>query len=58
MDFVLGPLSDEEKAQIPELADKIIHGMKDFATQGVQRAMNTVNAKKTALDTPTETPEA
>ena len=26
VDFVLGALSDEEKAQIPELADKIIHG--------------------------------
>ena len=44
--------------QVDFVADKIIHGMKDFATLGVQRAMNTVNAKKTAPDTPTETPEA
>ena len=45
VDFVLGPLSADEKAVIPGLADKIVHGMKDFATLGVQRAMNTVNAK-------------
>ena len=45
IDFVLGDLSADEKAIIPGLADKIVHGMKDFATLGVQRAMNTVNAK-------------
>ena len=45
IDFVLGPLSAEEKAQIPDLAGRIIQGIKDISTIGVQRAMNTVNAK-------------
>ena len=50
IDFVLGELSEEDRAIVPELADKIIHGMKDFATLGVQRAMNTVNAKPKPKD--------
>ena len=45
IDFVLGDLSAEEKAQIPALASRIIQGIKDISTIGVQRAMNTVNAK-------------
>ena len=45
IDFVLGDLSAEEKEQIPLMADKIVRGLKDFCTLGVQRAMNTVNAK-------------
>jgi PTH1 family peptidyl-tRNA hydrolase len=56
IDYVLGDLSADEKAAIPELANKIVHGMMDFATLGVQRAMNTVNAK-TAQNSPSETPE-
>ena len=67
VDFVLGDLSADEKAIIPGLADKIVHGMMDFATLGVQRAMNTVNAKpkpeekvekaEKAQNPPVETPE-
>jgi len=49
VDFVLGDLSAEEKEQIPEMAEKIVRGMKDFCTLGVQRAMNTVNAKTVPL---------
>ena len=45
IDFVLGDLSAEEKAQVPELAKRIIQGIKDISAIGVQRAMNTVNAK-------------
>ena len=45
VDFVLGDLSAEEKEQIPPMAEKIVRGLKDFCTMGVQRAMNTVNAK-------------
>ncbi len=45
VDYVLGDISEEEKALIPLMADKIVHGLKDLATLGVQRAMNTVNAK-------------
>ncbi len=45
VDYVLGDISEEEKALIPLMADKVVHGLKDLATLGVQRAMNTVNAK-------------
>ena len=45
VDYVLGPLSPEELAQIPAIAEKIVQGIKDFSTIGPQRAMNYVNAK-------------
>ena len=45
IDYVLGDLSAEEKAAVPALAERIILGIKEFSTIGVQRAMNTVNAK-------------
>ena len=48
VDYVLGPLSDEEKAAVPELASRIIQGIKDISTIGVQRAMNTVNVRPKA----------
>ena len=51
IDFVLGDLSEEEKAQVPELAKRIIQGIKDMSAVGVQRAMNTVNAKPKAPKT-------
>ena len=49
IDYVLGELSADEKNQIPEMTEKIVRGMKDFCTLGVQRAMNTVNAKPAPL---------
>ena len=52
IDFVLGELSEEEKGQIPELAERVIRGIKDFAFIGPERAMNTLNTK------PKPTPEA
>ncbi len=45
VDYVLGNLSEEEKAAIPALAAKVIQGVKDLSTVGLQRAMNGVNAK-------------
>ena len=60
IDFVLGDLSAEEKAQVPELAKRIIQGIKDISAIGVQRAMNTVNAKpkpEKPQNSPSETPE-
>ena len=45
IDFVLGDLSEEEKAQVPELAARVIQGVKDISTIGVGRAMNTLNVK-------------
>ena len=45
VDYVLGDLSKEEKEQIPQLASRIIQGIKDISTIGVQRAMNSVNTR-------------
>ena len=45
IDYVLGDLSEEEKAAIPDIAARIIQGIKDVSTIGVQRAMNTVNTR-------------
>ena len=45
VDYVLGDLSKEEKEQIPQLASRIIQGVKDISTIGVQRAMNSVNTR-------------
>ncbi len=58
IDFVLGDLSAEEKAQVPELAKRIIQGIKDISAIGVQRAMNTVNAKPKAPKTVQNSAEA
>ncbi len=45
IDYVLGNLSAEELAQIPELAAKVIQGIKDFCTVGADMAMNSLNIK-------------
>ena len=45
VDYVLGELSQEEKVLIPELAERVIRGIKEVSTIGIQRAMNTVNTK-------------
>ena len=52
VDFVLGELSADEKALIPGMADTIVHGIKDYCTLGIQRAMNTVNARKSTPELP------
>lgn len=45
VDFVLAPLSDEQMKQMEEISVKVIEGVKCFVTQGIQRAMNSVNTK-------------
>ena len=52
VDFVLGDLSPEEQAAVPEIAAKVAQGVRDIATLGPQRAMNTLNTKKTAPQVP------
>ncbi len=46
IDFVLGKLSPEELETLPQLAKKVIGGVKTFALDSAQRAMNTVNTKE------------
>ena len=50
IDFVLGDLSSQEQEQVPELARRVIQGIKDWAFIGAQRAMNSVNAKPQKTD--------
>jgi len=57
IDYVLGELSTEEKEQVPALATRIIQGIKDISTIGVQRAMNTLNVKPAAPKSVKNTPE-
>ena len=45
IDYVLGNLSAEELAQIPELAAKVLQGVRDFCTVGADLAMNSLNSK-------------
>ena len=45
IDFVLGDMAQEEREQIPQLAERIVQGIKDISTIGPARAMNTLNTK-------------
>ena len=45
VDYVLGDFSEEEKQQVPELCDRVINGVKSWATIGADRDMNMVNTK-------------
>lgn len=45
IDYVLGNLSDDEKAFMPEISEKAIQGVKDWIFVGADRAMNVLNTK-------------
>lgn len=45
VDFVLGELDEEQMKAMPEICDRVINGVKAFATIGPDRAMNSVNTK-------------
>ena len=49
IDFVLGKLSDEQLAQMPELCAKAASGIQEWVLTGIDRAMNNVNAKNAQL---------
>lgn len=52
VDYVLGELDEDEMKQMPEICDRVISGIKAFATIGPDRAMNVVNTRpKPAPDT-------
>lgn len=46
VDFVIGSMTDEEKAAMPEICNSVISGIKDFVTIGPDRAMNIFNTVK------------
>ena len=45
IDFVLGRLDEEQKALIPKLSETIVSGIQEWIFCGIDRAMNSVNAK-------------
>ena len=55
--YVLGELSKEEADQVPALATRIVQGIKEMSTIGIQRAMNSVNAKPKMEKSGSEAPE-
>lgn len=46
VNFVIGSMTDEEKAAMPEICNSVISGIKDFVTIGPDRAMNIFNTAK------------
>ncbi len=52
VDFVIGPMSQEEKEAMTEICNKVIEGIKAFTTIGPDRAMNSFNTqvKKTSVE--------
>ena len=49
IDFVLGKLSDDQLAQMPELCAKAASGIQEWVLTGIDRAMNSVNAKNAQI---------
>ena len=45
IDFVLGQLGEEQKTLIPKLSATIVSGIQEWIFCGIDRAMNSVNAK-------------
>lgn len=45
VDFVIGPMSQEEKEAMPDICYKVIEGIKAFTTIGPDRAMNSFNTQ-------------
>lgn len=45
VDFVLGKLSDEQQSEMKELSEKIRSGLQDWIFTGIDKAMNSINAK-------------
>ena len=48
VDYVIGPFSQAEKEAVTPVFDRVISGIKDIATIGLQRAMNNLNVKPKA----------
>ncbi|MBQ7750670.1 MAG: aminoacyl-tRNA hydrolase [Bacteroidales bacterium] len=46
IDFVLGDLSEDELKQMPEICDRVIEGIRIYATAGPEKAMNGLNTRK------------
>ncbi|CCX57211.1 peptidyl-tRNA hydrolase [Bacteroides sp. CAG:1060] len=56
VDFVLGAFSPEQSKQIPDMADRIVGGIKTWAFVGADKAMTQLNSKPS--DTAAVTPKS
>lgn len=56
VDFVLGAFSPEQSRQIPDMADRIVGGIKTWAFVGADKAMTQLNSKPS--DTAAATPKS
>lgn len=45
VDYVLGEWGEGERAELPEVLDRVVCGVEAFVLAGLQRAMNSVNTK-------------
>ncbi|MBR4755867.1 MAG: aminoacyl-tRNA hydrolase [Bacteroidales bacterium] len=45
IDYVLGSFSEEQKEALPAICDKVIEGIRNYATIGPERAMNYLNTR-------------
>ncbi|MBQ8811819.1 MAG: aminoacyl-tRNA hydrolase [Bacteroidales bacterium] len=52
--YVLGELSEEEIKEMPEICNRVIEGVKAWATIGADRAMNVVNTRPKSKQTGVE----
>ena len=50
IDFVLGHFSLDQLPQLPQIADRVINGIKTWAFAGAQKAMSDLNAKAPAAE--------
>ena len=50
VDYVVGELSAEEKEQVPQLCAKAAEGIRIWAFEGADRAMNSVNSKPKTVE--------
>ncbi len=48
--YVTGELSEEEKSKVPQLCEKAIEGIRIWAFEGADRAMNLVNSKAKSVE--------
>ena len=46
VDYVLSPLTAEQRAVMPELCKKVVTGVQEYCISGPERAMNTLNSIK------------
>ena len=51
IDFVLGQFDDAQAKQIPEIAERIISGLKTWSFIGIDKAMTQLNAKPKKAET-------